>query len=83
MTRIEFIPRVDGPAVRVVGRLQGGVLDLLLELGPVPSTLDLTGVSEVDAAAERTLVSRLPDRSRTVVCPGWLARRQGLAVPAP
>jgi len=73
MTRIEFIPGNDGPEVRVVGRLQGGVLDLLLEQGSVTSTLDLTRVSELDAAAKHTLVHRIPDRSRPVICPGWLA----------
>jgi len=34
-----------------------GVLDLLLEQGSVASTL----------------VHRIPDRSRPVICPGWLA----------
>jgi hypothetical protein len=73
MTRIEFIPGNDGPQVRVIGRLRGGVLDLLLEPGPVASALDLTGVSEIDDAAKSLLVHRLQDRSGPVICPGWLA----------
>ena len=30
-------------------------------------------VAEVDAAAKHTLVRRIPDHSRPVICPGWLA----------
>lgn len=71
MIRIEGTPR-DG--LRIIGALRGTVLNPLLEMtdgGEV--VLDLSEVSEADAASVRLLACLADGHCRLVNCPKWLA----------
>ena len=71
MIRIEGTPR-DG--LRIIGALTGTVLKRLLEMtGDGEVLLDLSEVSEADAANVRLLARLADGHCRLVNCPQWLA----------
>ena len=71
MIRIEGTPR-DG--LRIIGALTGTVLKRLLRTASGGAVvLDLSEVSEADAANVRLLAQLADDHCRLVNCPQWLA----------
>lgn len=71
MIRIEGTPR-DG--LRVIGALTGPVLRRLLEMtGRGEVVLDLSEVSEADAANVRLLARLTDGHCKLANCPQWLA----------
>ena len=71
MIRIEGTPR-DG--LRIIGALTGTALNRLLEMtGGGEVVLDLSEVSEADAANVRLLARLADGHCRLVNCPLWLA----------
>lgn len=71
MIRIEGNPR-DG--LRISGALTGTILKRLLEMtGGGEVILDLSGVSEADAANVRLLARLADGHCNLVNCPKWLA----------
>ena len=70
MIRIEGTPR-DG--LRIIGALTGTVLRRMLEMtGRGEVVLDLSEVSEADAANVRLLARLTDDHCKLVNCPQWL-----------
>jgi ABC-type transporter Mla MlaB component len=69
--RIEGTP---GDGLRIIGALKSAFLSRLLETaGGGEVVLDLSEVSEADAASVRLLARLAGDQCRLVGCPKWLA----------